>query len=335
MNDVFERVMQELEEQHDVMLVTIVASTGSAPRKTGSQMLVNAEGRLTGTIGGGNIEYLSEGMARELLAEKASRLHSFNLNEKDEDGLGMICGGDVDVWLQYIAADDAVWRETARLIIAAAAGKQGGWLVQSLNGSEPCFLSARQEVLAGSAPEGVDALCASSCMIAGGFFSMPLPKKERVFIFGGGHIAQALVPILASVDFAPIVFDNRPEFANPELFPCAEHVILGDYLSIADYVELEPEDYVAVMTHGHSHDFEIQAQVLRYDLAYVGVVGSARKTQTVNERLHGVGIPEEKTATIHTPIGTKIKAETPAEIAVSIAGELIAVRAERREAAED
>lgn len=333
MKDVFEVAVRELETQHDIMLVTIVTSAGSAPRKAGSQMVVNANGRLVGTIGGGNIEYLSEHMACDLLAQKTSCLHSFNLNEKDTDGLGMICGGDVDVWFQYISPDDDVWHDVAQAVIAAVEGKRGGWLVQNLTGSAPCLLSAQKELLAGELLSDVDALCTSKCAHVGDFFALPLPRKERVYIFGGGHIAQALVPILASVDFSPIVFDNRPEYADPARFPQADNVILGDYLAIADYVQLDPEDYVAVMTHGHSHDFEIQAQVLRYDLAYVGVVGSARKTRAVNERLHGVGIPEEKTATIHTPIGTKIAADTPAEIAVSIAGELIAVRAERRAAA--
>lgn len=330
MNDVFERIAQELDAQHETMLVTVVASAGSAPRKAGSCMLVGSDGRLVGTIGGGNIEFLSEAIARDLLAQRASRLHLFNLNEKDEDGLGMICGGDVDVLFQYVSPDDGTWRDISRRIVTAAEGKQGGWLVQSLTGSGPCLLSAHKEALVGNAPDGIDALCASTCVRANDWFSMPLPRKERVLIFGGGHIAQALVPILASVDFAPVIFDCRPEYADSALFPCADSVILGDYLAITDYVELEPEDYVVVMTHGHSHDFEVQARVLRYDLAYVGVVGSARKTRAVNERLHGVGIPEEKTASIHTPIGTKINAETPAEIAVSIAGEMIAVRAERR-----
>ena len=333
MKDVFGRVVHEMEEQHDIMLVTIVTSLGSAPRKAGSQMLVSANGRLAGTIGGGNIEYLSEHMACDLLAQKTSSLHSFSLNEKDTDGLGMICGGDVDVWFQYISPENDVWRETARVVVAAAESKQGGWLIQNLTGANPCLLSAHKELIAGELPDDADALCTSKCAQIGDNFSMPLPRRERVYIFGGGHIAQALVPILASVDFTPIVFDNRPEYANPALFPQAEHIILGDYLAISDYVQLDPEDYVAVMTHGHSHDFEVQAQVLRHELAYVGVVGSARKTRAVNERLHSVGIPAEKTAAVHTPIGTKIGADTPAEIAVSIAGELIAVRAERRAAA--
>ena len=96
---------------------------------------------------------------------------------------------------------------------------------------------------------------------------------------------------------------------------------------------LTPEDYVVIMTNGHEHDFQCEVQVLRRETAYVGVIGSRKKTAYVNQRLREAGIPEEKIAFVHTPIGTAIKAVTPEEIAVSIAGEMICVRATRREAA--
>ena len=90
---------------------------------------------------------------------------------------------------------------------------------------------------------------------------------------------------------------------------------------------------MVVMTNGHEYDFQVQVQVLRGETAYVGVIGSRKKTAFVNQRLREVGIPEEKIAFVHTPVGTPIKAVTPEEIAVSIAGEMICVRAARREAA--
>ena len=127
--------------------------------------------------------------------------------------------------------------------------------------------------------------------------------------------------------------DCRPEFADPARFPEAEQVLCGDYLRIADYLTLTAEDYVVVMTNGHSHDFEVQKQVLRGPLAYIGVIGSRTKTAAVNQRLRDCGIPEEVLRQVHAPIGTAIKAVTPAEIAVSIAGEMICQRATRREAA--
>ncbi|MFR0768790.1 MAG: XdhC family protein [Dysosmobacter sp.] len=146
-------------------------------------------------------------------------------------------------------------------------------------------------------------------------------------IFGAGHIARALVPLLRSVEFRPVVYDDRPALADPAAFPDAERVVCGDFRNIAGTLPLSPEDYVVVMTSGHLHDLEIQEQILRQELAYVGVIGSRAKIAAVNARLREAGISEEKLCTVHTPVGTPIKAVTPAEIAVSIAGEMIYERA--------
>ena len=150
-------------------------------------------------------------------------------------------------------------------------------------------------------------------------------------IFGAGHIARALVPLLRSVEFRPVVYDDRPALADPAAFPDAERVVCGDFRNIASTLPLSPEDYVVVMTSGHLHDLEIQEQILRQELAYVGVIGSRAKIAAVNVRLREAGISEEKLRTVHTPVGTPIKAVTPAEIAVSITGEMIYERACRRE----
>ena len=130
--------------------------------------------------------------------------------------------------------------------------------------------------------------------------------------------------------FRPVVFDCRPELATRKLFPTAEEIICGDFTSIKDHLTVTEEDFVVIMTNGHMHDFHVEEQVLRGPFAYVGVIGSRTKTASVNRRLREAGIPEESIAQIHTPIGTAIQAVTPAEIAVSIAGEMILCRAERR-----
>ena len=143
------------------------------------------------------------------------------------------------------------------------------------------------------------------------------------------------MPILKSVGFRPVVFDCRPELAQACRFPDAERVVCGDYAAIADSLALAPEDYLVVMTHGHLHDFEVQLQVLQKQFAYVGVIGSRAKTAAAHARLLAEGISQQALDRVHTPIGTKIRAVTPEEIAVSIAGEMICVRAEARDGAQD
>jgi len=133
----------------------------------------------------------------------------------------------------------------------------------------------------------------------------------------------------------------RPFFFEPpalrglmvKVWPEAEAAVCGDYTRIADGLELTAEDYAVVMTSGHSHDLEVENQLLRRPLRYVGVMGSRTKTAYVNGKLREMGVPEEAIQKVHTPIGTAIKAVTPEEIAVSITGELIYERALHREAA--
>ncbi|MBQ1242554.1 MAG: XdhC family protein, partial [Oscillospiraceae bacterium] len=163
-----------------------------------------------------------------------------------------------------------------------------------------------------------------------GTFTLPLEVGERVIVFGAGHVAQKLCPLLALVGFCPVVFDNRPELAREDLFPDAERIICGDFSRIAEYLTVTAEDYLVVMTNAHLNDMEVEDQLLRGAFAYLGVIGSKRKTLAVNEQLRARGITDAQLATVHTPIGTPIGAVTPAELAVSITGEMIAVRAARR-----
>ena len=93
--------------------------------------------------------------------------------------------------------------------------------------------------------------------------------------------------------------------------PQADQVVCGDFTRIRDYLTVEPEDYVVIMTNGHEYDFQSQVQVLQHKTAYVGVIGSRKKTAFVNQRLRDAGISDEAIAFVHTPIGTAIKAVTP------------------------
>ena len=136
--------------------------------------------------------------------------------------------------------------------------------------------------------------------------------------------------MLAHVGFRCVVMDDRPEFADPALFPTAEQVILGDFHRLSDFVTIGSEDYVCVMTRGHSGDTVVQAQVLKCRPCYCGVIGSRHKAAGVRKVLkEEYGLTEEELNGITTPIGISIQAETPAEIAISIAAQLIAHRAER------
>lgn len=314
MREIFEALLTLLDRGEDAVLVTVVSAQGSTPRGAGSQLLAGREGLAAGTIGGGTGEAQALVLAAELLKEGKSALRKLELRHGGE--LDSVCGGEQTVLLQFIPGDSAAWRAVAQEVLERLEARRGGGLALEAAG-DPVLLD---EPPAGPAWDGKRLL-------------LPLPVGERVVIFGGGHCALALAPVLRSVGFRVAVFDDRPEFASKERFPQAETVVCHAYTDIARGLELTAEDYAVVMTSGHSHDLEVEEQLLRRPLRYVGVMGSRTKTAYVNGKLREAGIPEEAIGSVHTPIGTAIKAVTPEEIAVSITGELIYERALRREAA--
>ena len=330
MRTILSRALAELNAHRSVVLVTIVAEQGSAPRGPGSQMLVGADGQLTGTIGGGQVERQSELLALSLLKEQRSRIQHFALTQAGADSLGMACGGDVTVLFQFISPEDTLWQNVLETALARLTAAQPGWLILRTDGSAPALLDGEGMALLGSSGT---APLSKRCVLTGTDFSLPLPIGERAVIFGAGHIARALVPLLRTINFRPVVFDDRPEYADPAAFPEAEAVLCGDFRDIAATIDVTPEDYVIIMTSGHLHDLEAEEQMLRRETAYVGVIGSRSKIAYVSQRLREAGISEEAIASVHTPIGTPIRAVTPEEIAVSIAGELIYERACRWDAA--
>ena len=311
MNGIFTTLLYEMEKHHDTVLCTIIADSGSTPRGKGAQMLAGDAGLLSGTIGGGAVEGGAIALGQTLLRERRSAVHEYKLRHNDGEDIGMVCGGDVTVHLQFIAAGDPVWRELAGSVLHRIALRQPGALVLALDGGAPALRDA---------PETDSA-----------HVSLPLPIGERAILFGAGHCSLALCPLLTTVGFRVTVVDDRPELVTKERFPMADAVICCDLDRVTETVPIGEEDYVVVMTNGHSHDFAVQEQVLRGRYAYIGVIGSRAKTASVNARLREAGISEAAIASVHTPIGTAIKAVTPEEIAVSIAGEMICVRATRRE----
>ena len=314
MKDIFTTLLHEMDGRRDAVLCTIVAQSGSTPRGRGAQMLVGAGGLLAGTIGGGAVEGGAIALAKELLPQRRSAVHDYVLRHNDGEDIGMVCGGNVTVALQTIPFESAAWRILAENVLSHIAGRRGGTLVISLEGGVP--------YLEENGYQADDAHVA-----------IPLPMGERVLLFGGGHCSLALCPLLTTIGFRVTVVDDRPELITPQRFPTAERLLCCDLEALPPDLSIGEEDYVVVMTNGHSHDFAVQRQVLTGEYAYIGVIGSRAKIASINGRLREAGISEAAIASVHTPIGMAIKAVTPEEIAVSIAGEMILVRATRREAA--
>ena len=237
MKQIFAQLFYELEKHNDAVLVSLIDDNGSAPRGAGSQMLITDFGRRCGTIGGGAVEKRSEEMAMELIEKRQSLVHTFRLHTNQTEDIGMVCGGDVTVHFQFIAKDDPAWHAAAAAVLSLYEKKECGHLVLFEDGSAPTVCDSHGNPLCGGAVES--AMLAKGCKRMNGLFSMPVSVGNRAILFGAGHIAQSLCPILASVDFRVTVFDSREEFAKKDLFPTAEHIICGDYEKISEYIMKE------------------------------------------------------------------------------------------------
>ncbi len=168
-----------------------------------------------------------------------------------------------------------------------------------------------------------------SGMICGGvmdFYIEPIVPAPRVFIFGGGHISQFVCRMSTLVGFQAVVIDDRPQFASRERFPEAQEIIAEEFLLALPRLKVTPSSYLVIVTRGHIHDQEVLEWAVGTEARYIGMIGSRKKIQTLYENLSRKGIPREKFSRVHAPIGLKIRAVTPEEIAVSIVAELIQER---------
>ncbi|MFQ7272384.1 XdhC family protein [Blautia producta] len=333
MKELFETARKSMEKKQDLVFVTTISSSGSSPRGAGSKMLVLENGTSYGTIGGGNVEYVSIQHAREVLKQKQSCTRGFALHPDQVADLGMICGGDVVIFFQYISWENQDFYDLCTRILKSWDKNENTWLIFDITEETvwKAGLYEEQEGLTGlgiSDPSPLLQTKAVQKVLDGRkYYCEPLVQKGRVYIFGGGHVAQALVPVLARLEFRCVVFDDREAFSNPQVFPEAEQCILGDFNRISDYLSIQPQDYVCIMSRGHQYDYLIQKQILTTPAYYIGVMGSRKKKEVIRQKLLADGFFPEDISRITTPIGLDILAETPEEIAVSIAGQLIAERA--------
>lgn len=325
MKAILDEMLAALSRGERVVLCSILASSGSVPRGAGAKMAVFEDGHVLGTIGGGAVERLSIQRAQDALKNGGSNeLKSYNLHPSEVASTGMICGGAVTVYFQFFAPEQTAdvtvlkrWREMLDRDVDL-------WLLLSLDGDgvNEFHVVTREEI-----PQDKADYFSTKAVWKNGIYVEPLCHAGSVYIFGGGHVGRALVPVLATVGFRVVMYDNREELAKKENYPMASEVIFGSFSDISGKVVLTANDYAVVMTPGHQADYEILSQVLKSSATYIGCIGSRTKVAKTRERLKGDGYTEEDIARVHAPIGLPILAETPEEIAISIAAEMIEHRA--------
>jgi xanthine dehydrogenase accessory factor len=296
-----------------VALVTVVEVSGSTPRHTGARMLVREDGAIIGSVGGGKIELDLIEAARAVAAGAAPAARVERHLVQD---LAMCCGGRMAAWVEPVdgarwkALDEATRRRRVRraCVLVTSMASPGGMDVVA----EDASLAARAPRLEGDR------------------FYDPLLPGERVVLFGGGHVAQALAPLCAGVGFEVVVCDEEGAFASPERFPDAAALVQSfDRGEVTrELGVLGAQDHVIILTRDHAVDQQILEQWIGDDaVGYLGMIGSRGKVGRFRRRLEAKGIADEaRWQRVHAPVGLDIGAETPEEIAVAIVAELIAWR---------
>ncbi len=342
---IFYSIAELLTGGESLALATIVSRSGSAPRSVGSRMVVRRDGAIVGTIGGGILEARVQELAREVLGHEKSVLKKYVLTAQDASQMGMVCGGVVQVLVQFLDVSRPGHLELYREIVAALKARRRAWLITELPSGfdvpEPTtqFLIKSDATTVGDLDyQAVLALTTQTSASQPELISYrekqylveSLGHEGIVYIFGAGHVSQQLARLTGMVGFSTVVLDDRQEFANRERFPNAEEVIVLDSFQRAlEGLEINADSYLVLVTRGHAHDQTVLRQALATKAGYIGMIGSRRKRDAIYDALVQEGFTRQDLQRVFSPIGLAIGAETPEEIAVSIVSELIQVRADK------
>ena len=326
-----------------VALLCVVQSAGSSPGRQGFKMSVTATDS-AGSIGGGIMEHKFVELARQRLqaADFAPLLRpQIHRREAPADRSGMMCSGEQDVVLWPLAATDLA--AVVAIEQALQTGTRGYLTLSSTTGLHLAPAGELSPNPAAQAPSFyqyqpglAEQRLRPTLPLASSFYQyQPGPAwhyrewlgfREHVTIVGGGHVSLALSTILGRLDFELTVLDDRPALPTLAANDTAHHRRVVRYEAVAAEIPTGPHQYVVVMTVGYRSDAVVLRQLLGRPYRYLGVLGSAAKVAELRRGLREAGFAADALAQLRGPIGLPIHSQTPEEIAISIAAELIQVR---------
>ncbi len=311
-----EHLREDLDQHGKVVLVSVALIRGSVPREAGAHMIVSKDG-FSGTIGGGNLEFRAIDQARDLLCDgdDAVMHQDYPLGP----ALGQCCGGVATLLFETVD-QDAAWIKSSQDELVT---------LTSLNGSLPRqILSVSDHMVSDLLPKSVRKHASQmeepTLLLEGdGYFLEKIQDtNQALYIYGAGHVAHALVPILSQLPFKITWIDNRPEMFKGMKGFNADIQILEKQEKIP---KLAPDDaFHLVMTHDHGIDLEVtHAIMLENRFCYLGLIGSDTKRVRFERRLKARGISQAIVDQMISPIGIEeITGKSPGEVALSVAAEL-------------
>lgn len=308
----------ELHAGNTCVLATIVERYGSVPRGVGTSMLLATSREQMGTLGGGSLEARAREDARALLASRQNAIKPYQIHADEKS----VFSGGVKVLFRVFSGEAGL--SLCDHIKSVLEREEEAYLVCELSNQGATYsevLPARELLIRFGLtcpPEQV--IITQSEPL---YLIEPLLPAPRVVLFGGGHVARCMAAQLNLLEARVWVVEDREEFAKARFFPAAERIIHADYASAGEILRLTKRDHAIVMSRGHETDEQILRWLLRGEIDYVGCIGSRKKITLLRERLLADGVTSEQLERLHAPVGLRIGAETPAEIAVSVAAEWI------------
>jgi xanthine dehydrogenase accessory factor len=286
-----------LRNEPAVVVATLVAATGSSSKKVGARMFVGASGRLLGgvTIGGCVDAQVIEA-SDALLAQGGRRLLSISLDDDEAWEIGLTCGGTVEVLLERVNPNDA---------------------------SDPVVAAHQQAAARLAAGETAEI---SVPLGDGRVFVDRIAPPATLLVIGAGQIAMSLTRFARELEMRSIVIDGRERYATRERFPDADEIRVGMPSEIV--ASIAPAQNVAAILVAHDYKYELPVlrQIIRSPIGYIGLLGSRKRGAAVRDMLREEGFTDDELARVHTPIGLNIGGKRPAEVALSILAEVVAVQ---------
>ncbi|HLX33097.1 MAG TPA: XdhC family protein [Gaiellaceae bacterium] len=292
-------------------VATVVATRSSAPRPVGSKLVVREDGSIEGSVSNGCVETDVILAAQEVLAGGPPRLLTYGITDEMAFGVGLPCGGEIDVFVEELASDN-LSQGDVRLVVVAGEGvgeklhdPEAEQAARRLGRSHVFELEGRTVFADVSAP------------------------PPRLFVYGAPDTAEALCAAAKLLGWRTIVADARPRFATPERLPSADEILhLWPDEALA-HVAPDAATAVVVLTHDDKFDIPLVRGALATEAYYLGWLGSRRNQERRRGLLLEEGVPEEELARVSGPAGLDVGAASPEETAVSILAEILAVRAGR------
>jgi len=307
-------IRQKLAQDQSVYLLTVIQHKGSSPGRQGFKMAVAEDHEIFGSVGGGVMEYNLVELCKELIKNKDKT--SFIKHQIHRgtivDGSGMICSGEQTVIFYPL---DRSHLTVIEAILATYSDQKSGLL--SITPAHFSYTPNKKPATKFNYTHINEKEWS---------FDEELNHKDIIYIIGGGHVGLATSKLLNQLGFHVILLDNRKLLNTFDENTHVAKKIIIDYNNVSDYIPENMSAYVLIMTNKYTDDKLALNKLVRNNYKFIGVLGSKAKLELMFEVLQKEGFTQQELSKVHAPIGLKIHSQTPEEIAVSVAAQIVAVK---------